>query len=99
MRVAKFYVLLFVPLFGCATPQETPPREAPRAPVFKAVELQVAVREKCVVELPREPEWALDTIGDPRTADPADLVGAAVREIEQRRDWINKAKVAAIKCE
>lgn len=58
--------------------------------------VEVGVREKCAVALPDEPKWQ---VGATATPDPLERSKAILVELEQRRAWMEKAKVAAKRCE
>jgi len=93
--VATLVVLL---ANGCATTGSESTHVRTREATFTAVEVQTAVRERCVVDIPAEPEYALDQF-DPEGKTTHEKVKKALVELEQRIDYIRLMLAAAIKCE
>ena len=87
------FALLFL-LVGC--PGKSIPVKQPEAPIVAGTKVDVAVREKCVVELPPEPAWKVDAL--PADASLFEQAKAILAEIPQRIDYENKVKAAATKC-
>ncbi len=65
--------------------------------VYKPVEVQVPVREKCVVTAPEVPMWELDNV--PLSASPYDKSKATLVELEQRRAYETRLLAEMQKCQ
>jgi hypothetical protein len=90
----RLVLLALLAVAGCATPAVN---QKPTDPIFVPSTVQVPVPERCHVELPPEPAWAVDALLP--GASPFDRSKAVLAEVEQRRDYENQLKAAATKCE
>ena len=78
--------------------KEVKPDLKPEAPIFQGVEVPVAVKEKCVVDIPLEPNWQV-VVAPSGTTTSFEKSKAVLAELEQRRDYIQQLRAAAKKCE
>lgn len=101
MKILLLQVLVVLAA-GCTAGRNA---DLPREPVIVAgPEVKVGVRERCVLTLPDEPQWAVNALVLPTDADLATRALARSRavlvELEQRRNWLeNVVRPALKKCE
>lgn len=90
--LSLLFIVLLASMLGCATAPEKDIRT-----VIQVKEVQVPVREKCRVEIPDEPAWAVLEIDV--GVDHLTKSQAVLADLEQSRDYIQKLKTNARKCE
>jgi hypothetical protein len=91
----NWIIIVAVALAGCGA--EPVKLQTPDIPVIAPTRVEVAIREKCSVQLPAEPVWDTETVAV--NASKLEKSKAALTELERRRAYESQIKAEAKKCE